>query len=79
MGANYSNFNEKTLEAFIKEEYENQRQKQGQQRKKDFLVLSDLVNGMSLPEDYRINLCHLGMLFMMDWNKDGRFSLDDMQ
>ena len=79
MGANYSNFNEKTLEAFIKEEYENQRQKQGQQRKKDFLVLSDLVNGMSLPEDYRINMCHLGMLFMMDWNKDGRFSLDDMQ
>ena len=41
--------------------------------------MSDLVNGMSLPEDYRINMCHLGMLFMMDWNKDGRFSLDDMQ
>ena len=26
-----------------------------------------------------MNMCHLGMLFMMDWNKDGRFTIDDMQ
>ena len=34
---------------------------------------------MSLPDDYSVNMCHLGLIFMMDWNKDGRFSLDDMQ
>ena len=38
-----------------------------------------MVNGMGLIEEYRFNMCHLGMLFMMDRNKDGRFSLDDLQ
>ena len=79
MGASYSNFNQQSLETFIATEYENQRKSSGQGRKREYLVLSDLVNGMSLPEDFRLNMCHLGMLFMMDWNKDGRFSLDDMQ
>ena len=47
-------------------------------RKRDFLVLSDMVNGMGLDSEYRFNMCHLGMLFMMDQNKDGRFTLDDL-
>ena len=38
-----------------------------------------MVNGMGLDEEYRFNMCHLGMLFMMDQNKDGRFTLDDLQ
>ena len=35
--------------------------------------------GLELPDDYRLQMAHLGFLFMMDWNKDGRFSLDDLQ
>ena len=38
-----------------------------------------MVNGMGLETEYRFNMCHLGMLFMMDQNKDGRFTLDDLQ
>ena len=38
-----------------------------------------MINGMGLTDEYRFNMCHLGMLFMMDSNKDGRFTLDDLQ
>ena len=38
-----------------------------------------MVNGMGLDAEYRFNMCHLGMLFMMDKNKDGRFTMDDLQ
>ena len=34
--------------------------------------------GLELPDDYRMHMAHLGFLFMMDWDKDGRFSLDDI-
>ena len=29
-------------------------------------------------EDYKFNMCHLGTIFMMDWDKDGRISLEDL-
>ena len=38
-----------------------------------------MVGGMGLQEEYRFNMCHLGMLFMMDKDKDGRFTLEDLQ
>ena len=48
-------------------------------RKRDYLIFSDMLNGLGLEDEYRFNMCHLGMLFMMDRNKDGRFTLDDLQ
>ena len=73
MGANYSQFDQKALERFISEEFEKQRLKS--KSKKDYLVLYDMVISLELPDDYRITTQHLGLLFMMDWDKDGRFSL----
>ena len=32
-----------------------------------------------LPDDYRFSTMHMGMLFAMDTDKDGRFSVADMQ
>jgi hypothetical protein len=32
-----------------------------------------------LPDDYRFSTAHMGMLFLMDTDKDGRFSLQDIQ
>ena len=78
MGASYSNFDHPSLEKFIAEEYEKQR-KNSTKAKKDYLVLYDMVMGLDLPDDYRFTTNHLGLLFMMDWNKDGRFSLDDLK
>lgn len=77
MGANYSHFDQKSLERFISEEFEKARLKS--KNKKDYLVLQDIVIGLELPDDYRVHTAHLGLLFMMDWDKDGRFSLDDIQ
>jgi hypothetical protein len=62
------------LTAFIGNEYE----KHKGNKKRDYLVLSDIL-GISLPEDYAFNFYHLGHLFCMDHNKDGRFSLEDLQ
>lgn len=42
-------------------------------------MLYDMVIGLDLPDDYRITTTHLGLLFMMDWDKDGRFSLEDLK
>ena len=43
--------------------------------------MSDLLYGQiiseDMGEDFKLNFCHLGTLFMMDWDKDGRISLDD--
>ncbi len=33
---------------------------------------------VSLPADYSFPFCHIGTLFCMDANKDGRFTLDDL-
>ena len=69
MGANFSNFNEKSIQTFSMNEYEKQRGT----KKRDYLVLSDILS-IQLLEDYPFNFFHLGTLFCMDWNKDGRFS-----
>ena len=64
--------NKPALDAFITSEYEKARNK-----KRDYLVLSELLS-LNLPDDYIFNFAHLGSLFSMDHNKDGRFSLDDL-
>ena len=74
MGGNFSNLNSKAaLGAFIGQEFEKARNK-----KREYLVLSDIL-AINLPEDYIFNFCHIGSLFCMDANKDGRFSIEDLQ
>ena len=73
MGANFSNFDEKSLKSFIQNEFE----KQKGSKKRDYLVLADILS-VSLPDDYTFNFNHIGNLFSMDANKDGRFSHDDL-
>lgn len=74
MGGNFSNFEEKSILTFVNQEYE--KYKSG--KTKGYLVLSEILS-VTLPEDYIFNFYHLGNLYCMDWNKDGRFSLDDIQ
>ena len=45
---------------------------------RDYLVLHDLFK-LTLPEDIQLNFSHLGNLFNIDQDKDGRFSLSDFQ
>ena len=73
MGGNFSNFDERSIPPFVNQEYE--KHKAG--KKKDYLVLSDILS-IVLPEDYIFNFYHLGNLYCMDQNKDGRFSFDDI-
>ena len=78
MGANYSNFDNKSLQQFITTEYEKQRHRSNK-KNRDFLILSDvLLLSLDLPDDYRFNTAHMGTLFLMDTDKDGRFSLPDL-
>lgn len=74
MGANYSNFDERSIENFIKLNFAESKKKN-----KGFLTLSDLLLNVDLPDEQKFNYTHLGTLFMMDSNKDGRFTLDDLQ
>lgn len=74
MGGSFSNFDEKTLTAYVSNEFENHKGT----KKRDYLVLTDILS-INLPEDYAFNFFHLGHLFCMDNNKDGRFSLEDLQ
>ena len=73
MGGNFSNFDERLMVTFMTNEYEKYRGS----KKRDYLVLSDILS-INLPEDYAFNFYHLGNLFCMDANKDGRFNLDDL-
>lgn len=41
-------------------------------KRRDFMVISDLLN-IDLPDDYKMNFMHLGILYNMDADKDGRF------
>lgn len=74
MGGNFSNLTtQKAFNTFIKEEYE----KIKVTKKREYLVLSDVLS-INLPDDYIFNFHHLGNLFCMDANKDGRFSVEDI-
>ena len=78
MGTGYSNFDEKSIVPWVTAEFEKTQQNK---KSRAYLVLSDLFYGgvlHELPEDYTINMCHLGSLFMLDGDKDGRISLEDM-
>ena len=41
------------------------------------MVLSDILN-IEMPDDYKMNFYHLGMLYCMDVDRDGRFYLEDL-
>ena len=90
MGISYSNFDDKNdveKKAFLKfiESLYNDALKYKPQKKKDFLVLNDLFASFSEMlssenrEQFEINFNHLGILYCMDKDKDGNFSLDDVE
>ena len=41
------------------------------------MVISDLIN-LEMSDEYPINFFHLGLLYCLDLDKDGRFSVDDL-
>lgn len=41
------------------------------------MVMSDILN-IEMPDDYKMNFLHLGMLYCMDVDKDGRYYLEDL-
>jgi len=41
------------------------------------MVMSDILN-VEMPDDYKINFLHLGLLYCMDVDKDGRYYIDDL-
>ena len=47
-------------------------------KRRDYMVISDLLNA-ELPEDYSVNFLHIGLLYCMDVDKDGRFTIEDLQ
>ena len=75
MGGNFSYLDTTaSLLSFMTQEYDKAR---GGKQKREYLVLTDILN-ISLPQDYTFNFCHIGTLFCMDANKDGRFSMEDL-
>ena len=79
MGASLSNYNEETIKEWISTEFDRVRASKSSKKKSDYLVLSDMIYLVDLPDDARLKTEHLGTLYMLDANKDGRFSLDDLQ
>ena len=71
MGASFSLDYIKPL---ISSEFE--RVKTEQQR--DYLKLSEVLQ-IKAPEDISINFYHIGTLFRLDEDKDGRFTLQDLE
>jgi len=73
--ANFANFDSKSIKDFVKNNF-SQEQK-AKLKRRDFMVLSDILN-VEMPDDYKMNFFHLGMLYCMDVDKDGRFYLEDL-
>lgn len=46
--------------------------------KRNFLVASEVLKIVP-PEDYPTRLDHIGNLFLIDQNKDGRFSVEELE
>ena len=44
---------------------------------RDFLTVSEVIK-MTPPDDYNVKLTHISNLFVMDSDKDGRFSLNEI-
>lgn len=73
---NYSNFDEREIKVFVKNRFEDEQK--SKLKRRDFMVVSDLLNA-ELPDEYKINFYHLGLLYCLDVDKDGRFYLSDLQ
>ena len=41
------------------------------------MVISDIFN-IELPDDLQINFMHLGFIYCLDTDKDGRFYIEDL-
>ncbi len=74
MGQSTSSISREKLEELVKREYEAALQQHAKDR--DYLVLHDLFK-INLPEDVQLNFSHIGNLFNIDHDRDGRFSLAD--
>lgn len=44
---------------------------------RDYLVVSEVIK-MNPPDDYAVKLSHISNLFVLDGNKDGRFTLEEL-
>ena len=76
MGQTISTISKEKVDEIIKKEYNNALAQNAKDR--DYLLLHDLFK-LSLPEDIQLNFSHMGNLFNLDNDKDGRFSLSDFQ
>jgi hypothetical protein len=74
MGANACSLSANELKHIVSKEFENH----VKSKKRDYLVLSEVLK-LDPPDDLKINFHHLGNLFCLDFNKDGRFSVDDFE
>ena len=71
MGATVANQSEEHLHNLVEKEFN---AKKG--RKKDYMVLKEILK-LKFLDDLSINMFHLGNLYSLDADKDGRFSLQD--
>lgn len=46
--------------------------------KRDYLTLTEILN-IQHPEYYKFTFTHIGNLFLLDANKDGRISLSELE
>ena len=75
MGAKYTKFDEKSIKVFITNIIK--QEKQQRLKRRDFLVVSDVLS-TELPDESHFNLLHLGLLYCMDVDKDGRYYEEDL-
>lgn len=47
------------------------------EERRNYLVLSEVLK-IEPPEDYIVKIGHIGNLFILDQNKDGRFTLKEI-
>lgn len=71
MGGTYST---EYLKSLISVEVERIRVDKG----RDFLILAEVLQ-MKLPEEISVSFYHIGTLFCLDSDKDGRFTLQDLE
>ena len=69
--------NDSCLSEGYREHIEEQFKKVKKDDKRDYLVLSEILE-QSPPEDYNVKLSHIGNLYVLDEDKDGRFTMKEL-
>lgn len=69
--------NEQVLSEGYCEHIEEQYKKVKKDDKRDYLVLSEVLE-LAPPEDFNVKLSHIGNLYVLDEDKDGRFSMKEL-